>query len=223
LDEVERPKLHFKIQPWRGGSSGSTAAEGGVAAEGDLTDLWATPDPPPGLCLFFLRVPRRNATPMRRAAWMFVAPWKLSFFPATLDQVHDQQQRKALAASEPAERRSEPILTYPRFGALNQGFGPSHRLDGYAVVATVAQSLPTGQHRLDSTSSGGFSFFHNGNLLMDAWTRPAVARHLMNQFVLLVMQWSTTAKGRIDVVPAAAAMLTAFSDEMLKAVRGQPF
>jgi tetratricopeptide (TPR) repeat protein len=180
LGEVEWSKLRFKIQPWKGSAeSGSAPAGGEVAAQGGLTDLWATPDPKPGLYLFSLYIPHHHAAAMRAAQWMFIAPWKLSLFPATLDQVQDEQKWKALLASSAAEKRSEPILSFVRFGVLNRGSGPSHRPDGYAVVATVAQSLPPGRYIVGLGMTHGFRVFHNGNLVTDAWTERRAIGPLM--------------------------------------------
>ena len=118
--KLDWSKLHFKIQAWAGSpqvtDTATVSAGGGSATtEGSLADLWAMPEPKPGLYLFSMSVPRRNSAPIRQAHWMFVAPWKVSFFAANTEQVADTQKWKARQRERPcrAANSIESVVRAP--------------------------------------------------------------------------------------------------------------
>ncbi|HZL38556.1 MAG TPA: serine/threonine-protein kinase [Tepidisphaeraceae bacterium] len=182
LKEVQWAKLRFKIQPWRGDSESADgrpraktpgASRASDVVEGGLSELWARPDPKPGIYLFSISVPRRSGPPIREADWICIAPWKVSLFAATMDQANDSQKWRKLLASPPLEQRAQSTVCNIHFGYMNRGFGPFHARMHFALAAEVTQPLPPGKYYIGAKTSGACRVFNNGNLSIDAWNTTA--------------------------------------------------
>ena len=87
LDVIDWKALRFKIEPWGGtgvgdpgGASGDDGSTGRRLIEGGLEELWKTPDPPPGMYLLTLSVPRKPPREklLRESDFLLIAPWDVS-------------------------------------------------------------------------------------------------------------------------------------------------
>jgi tetratricopeptide (TPR) repeat protein len=163
LDQVDWPGMRFRLERW-------PPESGRVAAEGGLSELWAAPDPPPGIYLLSLSMPRRQTAPVRSAAWVYVTPWKLSLFRTddTAGSWGDDRWDR-LFAGEAAERRTESALAYNHLSLLGRGFGPLGQSDGYALSATTTARPPAGKFHLTVTTPGGARAYLDGQKVLDCW------------------------------------------------------
>jgi len=163
LGQADWPAARFRLEPWPPGN-------GRAAAEGALGDLRATPDPPPGVYLLSLSIPRKQNAPMRAATWVYVTPWKLSLFLTddTASSWDDARWQK-LFAGEPAERRNESALAFTYLSLLGRGYGPLGLADGYALSATTTARLPAGKYSFRVVTPGGARAFIDGQQVLNCW------------------------------------------------------
>jgi tetratricopeptide (TPR) repeat protein len=164
--EVSVDRLRFTLRPWPGA--------GGAAAEGSLDDFKALAEPAPGLYLLGLEVPRLGQPPLRRAAWLLVAPWSVEVyniprFESVRTHFGPRWQRQAITlAGAPAERRSAAALAMSDLPEICGGHAP--RLHWFGVVARTRLDLPAGTYRLSASSDDGVRVYVDGERVIDAWS-----------------------------------------------------
>jgi tetratricopeptide (TPR) repeat protein len=173
-EEISIESLHFKLIRWSTG--GKELRES--FAEGDLDALKALADPPAGLYLLGLEVPRLGDEPLRRANWLLMVPWSVELHPiARFDGVRTDntpvnQPEARVVIPRPYDRRQ--ILGL----ALNDGLTlvtePPRRRQWFTAIATARVELPAGKYRFSATSDDGVRLAMDGRLVVDHWApRPS--------------------------------------------------
>jgi serine/threonine protein kinase/tetratricopeptide (TPR) repeat protein len=154
-----------------------------LLAKGSLADLRAVADPPPGLYLLALSLPRTNAPPTRAATWVLMADWRLNLYEPTASFSPTDRAKSfwtAINAKAPAAKLSQPSLMLLDAGNLNErvfgiriGQGPNGRLQDWAATARATVTVPPGLYRVAVTSDDGCRLELDSRPLINSWrSRP---------------------------------------------------
>jgi serine/threonine protein kinase len=163
--EVSVERIRFTLRRWPDGGQPVTA--------GSLDEFKALPEPVPGTYLLGLEVPRLGLPPLRRAAWLTVAPWSVEVhniprFESVRTRFGPRWARQSISlAGEPAERRSTSALALSDVPEICGGHAP--RLHWFGLVARTRLDLPAGTYRLSASSDDGVRVYVDGNRVIDAW------------------------------------------------------
>lgn len=187
-DEVRISDATFTLERWEGDSAHLAQGDVPVAtvdenaasrliARGSLGDLRKLPNPPPGLYLLALQMPRPGYPDTRAATWMLMTEWDL-----TLHSVGGNIQGSRAAAlwsalhAKPAEQHRVPTLLMQDEGnygervmGLRLGGGPGGRVTDFSARATASVTLPPGRYLASVTADDGVSFAADDTTLINDW------------------------------------------------------
>ena len=173
-EQVDLERARFKLIDWSGAGGGGPAAaaaaagaldpgsgqsRGKLLADGGLGQLKALPEPTSGLYLLGMEVPRRNAQPLRRAAWLVIAQWELKFY-ALPKQDFQPEGWPAVIAGEPILRRTSNALALNDILAF--ACNAVDQVEYFGVVATTSLELPAGRYRFSISSDDGARLLVDG-------------------------------------------------------------
>ena len=168
-EEVKIDQLRFRLVRWNDERSSQAEA---FSAEGGLAELKALPDPPAGLYLLGLEVPRLDNDPLRRANWLLLAPWTIERHPVVrFDGIRTDN-------TSPAHDWTANVLPFAErsisFGlglqdALDLSFAKPNRLQWFTTTARSRVQLPAGRYRLSVTSDDGVQVWVDGHEVIRHW------------------------------------------------------
>jgi serine/threonine protein kinase len=150
-----------ELIPWPAAQDGTPGSTGLAPLE----DLRARPDPPPGVYLLSLELPRRDRPPLRLSQWCLWAPWELAVYDAPETVSYKAGDPVPLGAT-PAETRRAAAFTFYGNSATARGVGPAHRAR-FSVVGTARLELPPGRYALRVYSDGTTRAWVDGELRLD--------------------------------------------------------
>jgi tetratricopeptide (TPR) repeat protein len=142
--------LRFRIDHWAGGDAAAAAP---APTHGSFDDLLAAPDPPAGVHLLSLAIPRDGTFPVHRGQWMLVADWDVTLHRAPGPAPTTDEQWLAVLKTAPVERRRSRAIAHYAQGIAGRPFAAG-RTDDWAAVAEADVRVPPGRYRLHLTHSG---------------------------------------------------------------------
>jgi len=177
-DEAELPSATFTLEKWNGDGLPDGAAASTTVAAGSLADLQSLADPPPGLYLLSLQIPRPGHADTRSAIWVLMADWNVSLHVPSAGAEGGSRIQALWTAlhAKPDEQYRQPSLFMlddgnygERVFGIRAGGGPGGRTTAFAARATASIALPPGLYLTSVTADDGVRMHADEQTLVDDW------------------------------------------------------